>query len=359
MTEYDKPLEVRELPMPNADPGGLIVKVEMSSVCGSDVHTWRGAINPLLSVKPPLVLGHEIVGSVVEIGDGAETDSVGNTLRVGDRVVWEHASCQRCEACTILREPTLCPNRRIGMFHNAEEYPYVAGGFAEYSYVWPGAGRIRVPDELPSEYATVGSCAVRTVVNAFERIGPINTSSRVLVQGAGPLGLFAIAYASRFNPRQIIAVGAPEGRLEIARQWGATDTVSIEEHPEAADRVSLLTEMTSGGPDVLFEMSGAHGAFAEGINAARRAARYMVVGTVGGAPQEVDVARIVARQLRVTGTLSSDIGAYHKALEFLVGGMAETDWSLMFTDRRYGLGEATEALDSLATMREVKPLIVP
>jgi threonine dehydrogenase-like Zn-dependent dehydrogenase len=359
MYDYNEELRVEEVPVPRADPGALVVKVDVSSVCGSDVHTWRGAMNPLLSIKPPLVLGHEIVGTVIEVGEGADLDSVGNPVRVGDRVIWEHASCRQCEACTILREPTLCPNRRIGMFHDARTYPYTAGGFSEYSYVWPLAGRIRVPDALSSEVAAVGSCAVRTVINAFERVGRIDTSSRVLVQGTGPLGLFAVAVASRFNPRQLIVIGAPANRIEVAKRWGATDIISVEEQRTADDRVTAVNTLTDGGADVLFEMSGAPGAFAEGVRMARRAARYMVVGTVGGDPQLVDAARIVARQLTIIGTLSSDIGAYFGALEFLERNQGTFDWNALFSDRRYSLSESTQALESLRSMREIKPLIVP
>jgi threonine dehydrogenase-like Zn-dependent dehydrogenase len=92
---------------------------------------------------------------------------------------------------------------------------------------------------------------------------------------------------------------------------------------------------------------------------ARRAARYMVVGTVGGDPQLVDAARIVARQLTIIGTLSSDIGAYFGALEFLERNQGTFDWNALFSDRRYSLSESTQALESLRSMREIKPLIVP
>jgi L-iditol 2-dehydrogenase len=358
MHEYGADLQVGEVPLPQPEPGALVVKVDVSSVCGSDVHTWQGSVSPLLSIKPPLILGHEIVGTVVAAGPGADADSVGTPLRPGDRVIWEHEACRRCEACVVLREPTMCTNRRIGMFHDATTFPYSAGGFAEYSYIWPGSGRIRVPGELPGEFAAAGSCALRTVINAFERTGSIDTSSRVLIQGSGPLGLFGVAVASRFNPRQLIVIGAPAERLEVARAWGATDVISVQDH-DADARIGAVNELTSGGADVLFEMSGAPGAFAEGLKMARRAARYMVVGTVGGPSQAVDASRIVARQMTVMGTLSSDIGAYHKAVEFLVREAAAFNWSAMFSDRRYALSEATQALDSLRTMKEIKPLITP
>ncbi|MDH6293304.1 zinc-binding dehydrogenase [Rhodococcus opacus] len=359
MFEYNEDLRVAEVGVPQPDPGALVVKVDITSVCGSDVHTWHGAVKPRVPIKPPLVLGHETVGTVVAIGVGADTDSTGNPIRIGDRVIWENAACRRCEACTVLHQPTLCFNRQVGMLHDATVYPYTAGGFAEYSYVWPNAGRVRVPDKLPSEYAAAGSCALRTVVNAFERVGRIDTTSRVVIQGAGPLGLFATALASRFNPRQLVVVGAPASRLEVAKQWGATDAISVEDYKSADDRVAVVEEITGGGADVLFEMSGARGAFAEGVRMAGIAGRYMVVGTLGGPAQEVEAMRVATRQLTIMGTMSAEIGSYQRALEFLAGGMETFDWNALFSDRRYSLAEATEALTSLETMQEIKPLVVP
>lgn len=352
-------LQVVEVPVPRPEPGALVVRVEASTVCGSDVHMWKGAVNPIFPLVLPINLGHEIVGAVVAIGDGAEIDSVGNPIRVGDRVVWEHAACGRCEACTILHEPTLCPDRQVGMFRTATEFPYTAGGFTEYSYVWPRSGRLRVQDKVPSDIAAAGSCALRTVVSAFDRLGPIDFRSRVVVQGAGPLGLFATAMAAVHRPRQLVVVGAPDDRLELARCWGATDVVSVDEYPGSEERISKVVDITDGGPDVIVEVSGAPGAFGEGVLFARRSARYVVVGTLGGPDQAVNVARIVSRQLRIVGSLGSDIGAYDGAMRFLADFADEFDWSRMFTGKHYGLGECTEALESLEQMSEIKPVIVP
>lgn len=356
---YGEDLEVVTVPVPRPEPGAIVVEVELSTVCGSDVHTWQGSVSPLLPISPPLVLGHEIVGKVAALGEGAELDSVGTRLQVGDRVVWEHAACGRCAMCSIRREPTLCPNRKVGMFHPIDVFPYTAGGFTQYSYIWPGSGRVRVPDQVSSESAAAGSCALRTVVSAFERLGPIDFSSRVLVQGSGPLGLFAVALAAWHHPRQIVVVGAPDDRLALARSWGATDVLSVEELPTVDERVSAVEELTAGGPDVILEMSGAPGAFAEGVRMAGRSARYVVVGTLGGDDQPVNVPRIVGRQLRIIGSLGSDIGAYHRALEFLARGSDTFDWSAMFSGTRHALAGSTGALESLRSMKEIKPVIDP
>jgi L-iditol 2-dehydrogenase len=347
---------VNRMQMP--EPDALIVRVDVATLCGSDVHTWRGNLAPNLPIEPPLILGHEIVGIVEAIGPGAEKDSVGNLLSVGDRVIWEHEACGHCHWCSVAREPTLCPNRRVGMFANADKPPYTVGGLAQYSYVWPRSGRVRVPDSVKSTWASAASCALRTVIMAFERTGPIDPDSIVVIQGAGPLGLFGTAVASTLGPAKIITVGGPQARLDLAREWGAHEVISVDEL-NREQRAARLLELTGGkGADVLFEMSGAPGAFAEGIDAAGRNARYCVVGTLGGEPQAIPVAKITTRNLKIIGSLSGDVSSYQKAIQFLDRHRARFDWDKMFS-APYPLSQATLALERLRGMEEIKPTVAP
>lgn len=356
---FGSDLEVREVPVPTPEPGALVVQVQASTVCGSDVHLWQGHVSSALPIDPPLVLGHEVVGRVASIGPGADRDSVGNPVRIGDRVVWEHEACGRCVMCSVEREPTLCPNRRVGMFGNAEQFPYTAGGFSQFSYVWPRSGRLVVPDDVPTDLAAASSCALRTVVSAFDRLGPIDHTSRVVVQGSGPLGLFSVALAARYRPRRLVVVGAPDDRLALARTWGAHHTVSVETHASAEDRRAAVADATDGGPDVILEMSGAPGAFAEGVQMAARNARYVVVGTLGGGDQQVTVPMIVGKGMRITGCLGADIGSYARGLALLESTMDEVDWSALFSGTTHGLSTATDALRAVQEMREIKSVVRP
>jgi L-iditol 2-dehydrogenase len=359
LNTFTEKLQLRDVNVPDGpEPDALLVRVDVATLCGSDVHTWKGNLAANLPIKPPLILGHEIVGIVEEIGEGADRDSVGTPLGIGDRVIWEHEACGKCRWCTVAREPTLCPNRRVGMFYNCETPPYTVGGLAQYSYVWPKSGRVRVPEAVKSTWASAASCALRTVIMAFERTGPIDPSSTVVVQGAGPLGLFATAVASTLGPAKIITIGAPDDRLKLASQWGAHDVISVLEHDREA-RAGIVNDLTNGaGADVLFEMSGAQDAFAEGIDFAGRNARYCVVGTLGGAPQSIPVARITTRNLKIFGSLSGDVSSYVKALAFMERHRDQFDWDAMFS-APYPLAEATTALERLSDMSEIKPTVMP
>lgn len=358
LADYNEPFVTREFPVPTAEPGGIVVKIDVATVCGSDVHVWLGHLKDSTPITPPLILGHEMVGVVESLGEGAEFDSLGGRIEIGDRIVWAHTPCGQCHECTIERQPQLCSHRYIAYLNDCSKPPYFTGSFAEYGYVVPRAGRLRVPDGVESNWAAAGSCSLRTVVKGAEVAGSIDFADSIVIQGAGPLGLFATALLSTHNPRQLIVVGGPDERLALSREWGATHTVSINEYPTAAGRIERVREITGGGADIAFEYAGAPGAVAEGIELVRRNGRYIVMGTLGGAPQSVDVAKIANRGIRVTGSMSGEIGNYQTALEFLDRFSGRFDWNRMF-GASYGLDDLAEAMDAMVSMREIKPVIVP
>jgi L-iditol 2-dehydrogenase len=357
MTEFSAPLEIRELPVPEPEPRALVVKVRAASICGTDVHFWHGHGNS--TWRLPVVLGHEIVGEVAAIGAGADVDSLGRPLAIGDRVIWTHGPCGHCYNCTVLHHEEWCSNIRMGMSQPVEEPPHLAGGFAEYSYVWPSSGRVRVPDAVEDGWAAAASCALRTVISAFKRLGEIDESQTVVIQGAGPLGLFATAIASLRRPRRLVVIGAPAERLQLALDWGADEVVDLtaDTTPEAR-RERVLEAVGPRGADVALELSGGRNAFAEGLELLGDGGRYMVVGTIGGEPQPVAVHRITNRELEVKGTYGAEIGSYHKALEFMKRTRGDYDFGLMLGER-YGLHEVTTALERNRSLAEIKPVIDP
>lgn len=357
ITEFGAEMELREVPLPEPEHDAIIVSTDVATVCGSDVHIWTGQLAAATSL--PVIGGHEAVGKIVEFGGGARVDSVGQELTEGDRVIWTHEPCGHCPMCTVAHEPTLCTDKRVGMLRDCTQPPYIGGTFAEYSYVWPRAGRVRVPDGLSSELASAASCAFRTVMQAFKRAGKIDFDDTVVIQGSGPLGLFATALASTRGARRIVVIGDPQERLAIARAWGADEVISVAEHPTPEARLAAVREATDGEmPNVVFEMSGAPGAFAEGVAMAAPQARYVVVGTVGGDPQPVLAHLITARNLSVLGSIGADTDSYHRALEFMVANRERFDWDRMIGER-YALGETTTALRRMREGAEIKPVIDP
>jgi threonine dehydrogenase-like Zn-dependent dehydrogenase len=360
LNAYKEPLEIRDVRIPSEiEPGALLVKIEATTICGSDVHLWTGeleATHP--NVPMPVIPGHEFTGSIVRFGAGAERDSVGTELKIGDRIVWEHEPCGQCLPCKVRNEPSLCENRRYYMFLDCNQPPYLTGGFAEYCYVFPRSGRLKIPDEIKTEWAAASACALRTVLAGFDRLGRIGHWERVVIQGAGPLGLFATVAAKRAGAREVIVIGGPDERLAVARDYGAGEVISVET-TDVPGRAAIISELTGGqGADVVMEMSGADGAFLEGVDFVRRGGRYLVVGQVGPDEARFLPSVLTKKQLAIIGSWSAGIAHYWQAFELLLAARDTVDWDRMISGR-FSLNDVNEALGRMASFDEIKAVVVP
>jgi threonine dehydrogenase-like Zn-dependent dehydrogenase len=354
---FGEPIRIEEVPIPRViEPGAILTRIEMCSICGTDVHLWQGSLATKITL--PVILGHEMVGRIVEMGAGPHRDSVGQALRIGDRITWAHTSCGSCFFCTVAQEPTLCQNTRRYMYETIDQFPYLLGGFSEYGYVMPEAGRIRVPDEVPNELASLSSCALRSVMNAFDVLHGIGSSEVVVIQGAGPLGLLATAVAKVAGARRVITLGAPHARLEIASAFGADETLSIERtsHEERHERIKSLTG--GRGADIVMEFTGHPQAFNEGLDLIRRGGRYVVVGQLGSGTTTIKPSLIVSKQLRIMGSLSGRAKAYWKAMDFIAAHRADIPFERMISNR-YSLDEVNIAMQRMKNYEEIKPVIEP
>ncbi len=355
LRRFGDPLSLEDVPIPREiEAGAMLVRTSACSICGTDVHLWQGSL--ALKVDLPVILGHEMVGRIVGMGAGTDRDSVGQPLREGDRVCWTHTACGSCHYCTVARQPTLCVNRRAYMYESMERAPYLLGGFTEYGYVLPESGRIRVPDNVPDDLASLSSCAFRSVMNGFDNLGGVGPMDSVCIQGAGPLGLLATAVAAVSGARRIIVVGAPDARLDLAREFGATDTISIERAgPE--ERLDAVRALTNGrGADVVMEFTGHPAAFGEGLELVAKGGRYLVVGQLGEGATTIKPSTIVKKNIRVIGSFSGAARDYFTALDFMSRHHETIPFHKMITGR-YRLDEVNTALDRMKRLEEIKPLI--
>jgi threonine dehydrogenase-like Zn-dependent dehydrogenase len=355
LRKFRDPVRIEDVPIPaEIEPGAILVKTETCSICGTDVHLWQGDL--ALKVDLPVILGHEMVGRVVKLGAGADRDSAGQALREGDRIVWTHTACNHCFFCTVARQPTLCENRRAYMYENIERPPYLLGGFSEYAYVLPESGRFRVPDSISSPVASLCSCAFRSVMNAYSNLGEIQAHETVVVQGSGPLGLLAGAVASVAGARKVIVIGAPDARLELAREFGADEVISVE-RSSPAERLDKVLSLTDGrGADVVMEFTGHPGAFNEGLNMARRGGRYLVVGQLGEGETTIKPSTIVKKNLRLIGSFSGDARSYWQALRFVDRWQQRIPFEKMITNK-FSIDEVNTALTRMQALQEIKPVI--
>jgi threonine dehydrogenase-like Zn-dependent dehydrogenase len=170
--------------------------------------------------------------------------------------------------------------------------------------------------------------------------------------------LFATALLSLHSPAKLVVVGGPADRLAVATEWGATDTVSLDEHPDAVARLEKVRSLTGGGPNLAFELAGAPGAVAEGVDMLAPNGRYVVMGTLGGERQPVDAAAITLKALRILGSMSGDIGDYHTALGLLDRFQHRFDWDRLI-GTQYRLDQLDQAMNSMLAAEQIKPVLRP
>jgi threonine 3-dehydrogenase len=264
--------EIRDVPVPTAGPGEVLLRVLRAGVCGTDLHIWSWDRWSQGRIKPPVTLGHEFVGEILELGPGV------TELKPGERVSCEsHIVCHTCIACRT-GNSHVCENTRIlGVDVN--------GGFAEYVAV-PVVNCWRIPAGISLEVAAVMEPCGNAVHTAFA--GPLSGCS-IAVTGCGPIGLFAIGVARAAGAAHVFASDVSPYRLELARAMKA-DAVIDARTENLSERVAQLTHgrMLDG----VLEMSGNPTAVRDGLTALRMGGRMSMLG-LPTEPFELDWNRLV------------------------------------------------------------------
>jgi threonine dehydrogenase-like Zn-dependent dehydrogenase len=349
------PIEVWEGPVPTAAAGEVVVSVEMAGVCGTDHHLFLGEVE----LPGPVVLGHEGIGRIEELGPAVSTDYAGEPVQAGDLVYWmPMRPCHRCYACTVLDDVSLCPDLLSGMFADASGPP--SATYADCALLPAGMPFFRIPPDTPSEAVIAFGCAMPTMLQAMERLGEIRYGETVLVQGCGPVGLAAVLLSRLAGAGEIVVIGAPRHRLEMAAKLGATTVIDLDETPSVDDRVSAVVNATLGrGAEVVIEAAGKLPAFAEGLRLIAPGGRYLVVG-LWSAPGTVSLEPRVLNNanLRIIGSALENPRHIRQAV-----AVAET-WHSKFpladvVSHRFRLEESQQALEAVGRLETVKAVIVP
>jgi putative phosphonate catabolism associated alcohol dehydrogenase len=316
-TEPGKPFEIQEFPLPDLIPGAILVKVALANICGSDLHMWRGH-SQILSGQGPYVLGHEMTGRVFAMGPGVETDSAGQPLDEGDRVVYcYYLPCGRCYNC-LNGQTAACPNRFPSYWLSASAHPHFNGAYGEYYYLAPGQAIFKVPDELSDDMVAPLNCALSQMIFSLHQVG-VRWGDTVVIQGAGGLGVYGAAVAKDMGAAQVIVIDKFEERLKLASQCGADHLINLDELSSSRQRIGRVRELTGGrGADVVVEVTGNPQAVAEGIPMVRQGGSYLWVGNINrGKTLEFDPSTIVMANRRVVGVGTYEPWAMQKALDFL------------------------------------------
>ncbi|WP_258174635.1 NAD(P)-dependent alcohol dehydrogenase [Actinopolyspora mortivallis] len=324
-------IAVEQRPVPEPGPHEVLVRVSAVGTCGSDTHYYeRGRIGDFV-VREPLILGHEASGTIVALGSEVRDHEVGSRVSLEPGV-----PCLSCHECRSGRY-NLCPDVRFFAT------PPIDGAFCEYvtlheQFVYP------VPDELSDEAAAmIEPLSVAVWACRKARISP---GARVLVTGAGPVGLLAAQTARVFGATEVVITDVTDHRLRTAAELGVTETVNVRHRP--------LPEVDYEA-DVLLECSGNPTAATEAVRSVGRAGRVVFVG-LGGDELLLPLSHVQTREIEVTGTFRY-ANTWPTAIALAASGAVELD---SLVTHRFELERVPEALTAAARDDTVvKPVVYP
>lgn len=265
-----KKFEVKEFPIPPLGDDDILVKVEGCGVCGTDVHEWRADPFGLI----PVTLGHEGTGEIIAMGKNVTTDTEGNPLKVGDKLVTSVTSCGECGICRMHPATTnLCDEQGVfGLIGDQPDY-HLNGWFSDYLVIArKGATYFRVNELDLQERMLLEVAAV--CVHALERgqkTGLLNFNSKVLLQGCGPVGLMMLCVLRAAGINHIIALDGTPARLELAKELGAKTTINFKEADTLEKQVEAVKAVTNGmGADFVYQCTGVPAAAKDAYEYIRR-----------------------------------------------------------------------------------------
>lgn len=332
-------LELVEVPVPAIRPDEVLVRVEAASVCGTDLHIYNWDDWARQRIRPPLVLGHELAGTVVEAGP------LVRNARVGDYVSAEsHVTCGVCFHCRTGRAHMCGQTRILGVDRD--------GAFAEYvaipdSVLWQN-DRAKLPPEIATLQEPFG--------NAVFAVGHADLAGKtVAVLGCGPVGLFSIGIARASGAGRIVASDPRLFRLDLARRMGAHEILDVSARTDAA---AALVELNEGQHlDVVFEMSGAPEAIETAFTAARNGGRVILFG-IPAHPVQVDVAEaLIFKNLDVSAVSGRQVwDTWYRTRWLLEHGVVDLR---PLVTAECGLDGFQHAFDSLASGDACKIVLRP
>lgn len=371
-------IEIREFPYPKIADDAMLLRVEVCGICGTDKHSYRGETKQYAGTKAefsipfPIIPGHEIVGTIVEIGKHADKtiNTFGQKIKEGDRVVvCPDIFCGRCYYCRNYNGFIWCDNMQsYGTSLSCAKPPHLFGGWAEYMYLLPGTYVYKIPETI-STIAAVLTEPMAVTYNLdkakefYSMSGDgFKTGDTVVVQGVGPLGLLHVIKARMLGAGDIIAIDASEFRLNLAKEFGADVCINIK-RTSRDERIEMVKDLTDGlGADLVVECTGVPTAVIEGLEMTRKGGMYIITGMF------VDVGEVsinphrhlCAKNIRLIGQTNHPRSGYLPSLKLMEKFAKFFPPFERIITHRFPLEKAPEAMEtSLDADRTMKVVIVP
>lgn len=345
-TNTDFGIDITDIPTPVIKPGEVLIKVEAASICGSDLHIYRG--EPGYEwMSLPLVLGHEFAGTVVEQYNSIEL--LGRPV-----VVNPYVPCGQCWACTSGRQNLCC-----GEGNAIDKIPPVSlkygfrsnGGMAEYVAV-PVENVLTIQEGIQFTTACIAE-SVAVGVHAYD-LASVKVGDSVVIFGPGPLGLSLVSLLSNLELSKLIVVGmsSDKSRLQLAKELGATDILCFDEEPV---HKSIL-EITCGmGAGTIFDTSGSPKAFELGVGLVRKGGEIILVG-IATSPGNFPLQQIVRGEVKVQGCYGTTASVIKRSLSLILN--QQQQFKKLVTSV-YPLDRAKEAFSAANGKNNIKVVLQP
>lgn len=329
--EPEKPLQVSEVPTPKPKDSEVLVKVKAVGVCHSDLHLWEGGYDTGdgfmkvtdRGVKFPVIPGHEVVGTVTEIGSAVQGIAVGDGV-----LVYPWIGCGNCVACRVGNDNVCDTPRSLGVFQN--------GGYAEYVLV-PHFKFLAKVSGIELDAAASLACSGLTAYNAIKKSNATSQSNMVIF-GAGGLGLMGVQIARAITNANIIIVDIDDAKLQTAKEVGADHSVNSKD-PDATQKIMALCG--GKGADCVIDFVNAPPTVKMGLAVIRKRGTMTLVGLFGGAI-ELPLVTVPLKAITIQGAYT---GNYNDMVELL--NLAKRGVINPIISKRYTLDEANIALEDL------------
>lgn len=347
------PVEFREFPEPDLEPGAALLHTMYSEVCGTDVHLHHGR---LAGVPYPIIPGHVSIGVIAKLRGALKTVD-GDPLREGDIVTFldVHETCGSCYHCAVVNQPNRCPSRKVyGITYSADDG--LLGGWSQAIYMKPGVKMIHIPSSLSPETFIGGGCGLVTALHAVD-LAEIRLGDSVAVMGAGPVGQSVVALSSLSGASQVVAVDIVDERLRFAGSMGATSTITLS--IPRAERLDNVRSLTRGrGFDVVIEASGAPEAVSEALDIARDGGRVVVCGHyTDNGPVEIHPHwQINRKHVELRGCWGSRYEHFHRSVDIAAHHGSTRPWSKL-AGNVYDLADVAAALEAVENRSAVKAIV--
>ena len=331
-------LELRDVPEPSPGSGEVLIEVKACGICGTDLHVWHDRF----PYWPPVILGHEFSGQIVEAGP--ET----GLFKVGDRVVGEPHT-RACGHCYLCRTGNIqiCPLKRSPGWG-------IDGAFTKYLKM-PERLLHRIPDSMSYDLAALVEPTANAVHDVVER-AKVEAGDFVVVLGPGPIGLLAALTARAAGARHVVIVGAPADeafRMKKARELGFETAINVAQ----ANPVAVVQELTGGfGADLVIECSGAAAAIASTVELIRKKGRICVIGLTGKDTIPFPWDKAAFKVCDVIFNLSTSYTSWDRTIHLISSGLLPVGGVIT---RRLPLAEWRSAFEGIEALQELKVLLIP